>query len=62
MTTPRLVSLTALAASLFIVVVTITQANGLAVSPHLSVSGHPCPATGPGCTLDGWMLEASFAP
>ena len=34
MTTPRLVSLTALAASLFIVVMTITQANGLTGQPQ----------------------------
>ncbi|WP_417585214.1 hypothetical protein [Pelagibacterium sp.] len=42
MTTPRLVSLTALAASLFIVILTITQANGLTVTPSTAVANIAC--------------------
>lgn len=42
MTTPRLVSLTALAASLFIVVLTITQANGLTTTAQPGVLPLAC--------------------
>ncbi|RDE08716.1 hypothetical protein [Pelagibacterium lacus] len=51
MTTPRLVSLTALAASLFIVIITVTQANSRTgfTGPQASASAcsggtetHPC--------------------
>lgn len=45
MTTPRLISLTALAASLLIVIATITQANGLTSPAHHPVSGFVCPDT-----------------
>ncbi len=42
MTTPRFVSLTALAASLFIIILTITQANGLTESSQTGVSTLVC--------------------
>lgn len=61
MTTPRLISLTALAASLMIVIATITQANGLSVPAHNAVSGTICPdAIGhDDCILPGIEFSAS---
>lgn len=42
MTTPRLVSLTALVASLLFVVMTIAQANGYATPPNMAAVEHFC--------------------
>lgn len=61
MTTPRLVSLTALVASLFIVVLTITQANGLAVSNHPSIETVSCVQGTLACDSDGLMVQAALA-
>lgn len=57
MTTPRLVSLTALAASLFIVIITVTQANsrtGLA-GPQASALACSGVADTTDCTPDPWL-------
>ena len=64
MTTPRLVSLTALAASLFIVILTITQANGLTGTPEQGVSNLTCFDTveQSGCEATGAVMQASFRP
>lgn len=60
MTTPRLVSLTALAASLFIVILTITQANGLTATPGMDVANAACIETGVSsdCPVSGSLLQA----
>jgi len=62
MTTPRLVSLTALAASLFIVILTITQANGLAGAPGQNIADFACVDTvqHDGCEAAGTVTQASF--
>ena len=59
MTTPRLVSLTALAASLFIVILTITQASG---TPNEHVASLACFDTveQTGCRPAGGVTQASF--
>lgn len=64
MTTPRLVSLTALAASLFIVILTITQANGLTGTPDQEVANLTCFETveQSGCEAAGTLVQASFRP
>ncbi|SDG50816.1 hypothetical protein [Pelagibacterium luteolum] len=61
MTTPRLVSLTALAASLFIVVLTITQANGLTVSHQPSIEVISCVQGSLACDIDGMTVQAALA-
>ncbi|AEQ52227.1 hypothetical protein [Pelagibacterium halotolerans] len=60
MTTPRLVSLTALAASLFIVILTITQANGLTATPATEVASIACieAAISPDCPAPGPIVQA----
>lgn len=60
MTTPRLVSLTALVASLFIVILTITQANGLTVTPQTGVGAVACVETeiAPDCQASGSLVQA----
>ncbi|WMT86052.1 hypothetical protein NO932_14130 [Pelagibacterium sp. 26DY04] len=61
MTTPRLVSLTALAASLFIVILTITQANGLTGAPERGVTSLACIEAGQaGCEAAGMTTQASL--
>lgn len=62
MTTPRLVSLTALAASLFIVILTITQANGLTGAPESGVASLACfdAAGQTGCEAAGATTQASL--
>lgn len=62
MTTPRLVSLTALAASLFIVILTITQANGLTTTPDQGIANLTCFDTVDqgGCEAAGTLTQASF--
>jgi len=62
MTTPRLVSLTALAASLFIVILTITQASGLTGTPNEHVASLACFDTveQTGCRPAGGVTQASF--
>lgn len=61
MTTPRLVSLTALAASLFIVVLTITQANGLTVPLEPSIETVSCVEGSPACDIDALTVQAALA-
>lgn len=58
MTTPRLVSLTALAASLFIVVLTITQANGLTVPQQPTIEAVSCAQGVAACDVDGMTVGA----
>jgi hypothetical protein len=60
MTTPRLVSLTALAASLFIVILTITQANGLTATPEMDVANVACIETSVSseCQVSGSLIQA----
>jgi len=62
MTTPRLVSLTALAASLFIVLLTITQANGLTGTPEEGVTSLACfdAVSQTGCQASDATTQASF--
>jgi|TARA_R100000005_G_C4796456_1_gene90496 hypothetical protein len=61
MTTPRLVSLTALAASLFIVILTITQANGLTATPEMDVASVACIETtiSSDCPASGSLVQAA---
>lgn len=61
MTTPRLVSLTALAASLFIVILTITQANGLTATPDAQIAGVSCieTAISPDCQVSEPVVQAA---
>ncbi|WP_421951281.1 hypothetical protein [Pelagibacterium sp.] len=62
MTTPRLVSLTALAASLFIVILTITQANGLTATPKMDVASVACIETSisSDCPVSGLHVQAAI--
>lgn len=62
MTTPRLVSLTALAASLFIVVMAITQTNGLAEAPEIGVANLACIeiASSGSCDAAGATVQAAY--
>lgn len=61
MTTPRLVSLTALVASLFIVILTITQANGLTGTPQRGAADLTCFQQA-GCETAGTITQVSFQP